>query len=133
MRLVLAAAAVAAAFAAVPADAAVIGPVCHVRLANVAAGASSYCDSGIVGSTNDQTLYPTRVVTVQVATGQVVASLRCWDAFRDQTYAPVTVSAGEVTTFGNPDLQTCRLTLTATVSGTTATATSSPAKGFNPY
>lgn len=132
MRIALAAAAVAAAFTAVPADA-YIAPVCHVRLVNVAAGASSYCDSAIVGSTSDQTLYPTRVVTVQVATGQVVASLRCWDAWRDQTYTPVTVSAGEVATFGNPDLQTCRLTLTATTAGTTATATSSPAKGFNPY
>lgn len=132
MRIVLATAAIAAAFAAVPAAAAV-GPVCHVRLVDVAAGASSYCDSTIVGSTNDQTLYPTRVVTVEVATGSVSATLRCWDAFRDQTYPSVTVVAGEVKTFGHPDLQTCRLTLTATAAGTTATATSSPAKGFNPY
>jgi hypothetical protein len=132
MRVVLAAAAVAAAVASVPAGAAV-GPVCHVRLVNAADGASSSCDSGIVGSTHDQTFWPTRVVTVQVATGEVVASLRCYDAFRDQTYAPVTVSQGQVTAFPNPDLDTCRLTLTASGPGTTATATSSPAKGFNPY
>lgn len=133
MRLVLAAAAVAAVFAAVPADAAVIGPVCHVRLVDVSAGASSYCDSGIVGSTNDQTLYPRRLVTVEVATGSVTATLRCWDQWRDQTYPSVTVSAGEVATISQPDLQTCRTTLTATAAGTTATATSKPTKGFNPY
>lgn len=72
-------------------------------------------------------------MTVQVATGSVSATLRCWDAYRDQTYPSVTVVAGQVATFGHPDLQTCRLTLTATAAGTTATATSSPAKGFNPY
>jgi hypothetical protein len=132
MRIVLATAAVAAAISAVPAGAA-IAPVCHVKLVDVAAGVSSYCDSSIVGSTHDQTFWPTRVVTVQVAAGEVDASLRCYDAFRDQTYAPVTVSQGQVTTFTHPDLQTCRLTLTATEAGTTATATSSPAKGFNPY
>lgn len=131
MRIVLAATAVAAALAAVPASAAT-GPVCHARLANAATGASNYCDTGIVGSTNDQTLWPVRVVTVEVATGAVLAELHCFDRWRSQTDSDAVV-AGEVAVFSAPDLETCRLTLTATADGTTATATSSPSKGFNPY
>lgn len=101
-----------------PADAAAVYPVCATRLALAPTGASASCATNAAPVALGSAL---RMVTVEVASGAVDATLRCG------TYSgtPVHVSGPRPVTFSRSENHLgCTVTLTATDYDTTATAVS---------
>jgi len=121
-RLLLAAAAVAAALPAVPAHAAV-HPVCATRLALAPAGTYAYCPTGNTPRMAGAATY--RTLTVDVQSGVVLATLTCGYGATAQSRS-ITVSGPRPQSVAMYEDWTgsCRAELTALYDDTTALATS---------
>jgi hypothetical protein len=116
LALVLAAA---AAVPALPASAAVY-PVCATKLVDAAAGVTASCPTKGPGPLGNRNVYVTRTMTVEVATGQVDASLTCDGV--DHGHFPVAAGETKVQTITGGNSST--VALTALKDGTSATGTS---------
>lgn len=132
MRIALAlTAAAAAALAAAPASAA-YRPICQTQLVHAAAGTSAGCATQMIGDTNDNSFHTTRTATIEVVAGSASLTLTCSAPWRTWTKT-ITVTGPAVDWIMTSDDHQCVATATALTDGTTATVTSTFARGINWY